>query len=370
MKVLLTGGGTGGHLFPAIAIAEEILRQKPEANIAFAGTERGIEATEVPKRNFTLHLISAVALKRGVSVQSFFENLKFPFRLKQSLNEAEELLFQEEPDVVVGTGGFVSFPVMWAAQDLGIPTLVQEQNSKPGWATRLLAGRADEAHLSFEESRRYFSKRVPCINTGNPTRRFEPASPEAARRFFKVDSTRKTLLVFGGSLGARSLNTAIETHLDDLLDRVNLIWQIGKTDFQTLASRIQARENLWFSAFIDRMDLAYSAADLVLCRAGASTIAELLNMGMASVLVPYPFAADNHQYFNAKALSDNGAAVLIPNDEVGSERAYKQILSLIENDAKREAMKEVARKLGKPNAAKEIAESVIRLASHKKVAHA
>lgn len=370
MKVLLTGGGTGGHLFPAIAIAEEILRQKPDAIIAFAGTERGIEASEVPKRNFTLHLISAVAVKRGISFQSFFENLKLPFRLMQSLNEAKELLDQEEPDVVIGTGGFVSFPVVWAAQDFAIPTLIQEQNSKPGWATRLLAARADEVHLSFEASRQYFSKRVPCVVTGNPTRRFEQTTPEDARRFFKLDPTRKTLLVFGGSLGARSLNEAIEKRLDDLRRHVNLIWQIGKTDFDAIASRIQPRENLWFSAFIDRMDFAYSAADLVLCRAGASTIAELLNIGMASVLVPYPFAADNHQYFNAKALSDKGAAVLIPNNEISSESAYRQILSLIENDAQRQAMKQMAKKLGKPNAAKEIAESAIRLGSQKKEAHA
>ncbi len=370
VKVLLTGGGTGGHLFPAIAIAEEILRQKPDATIAFAGTERGIEASEVPKRDFTLHLISAVSVKRGYSLQSLFENLKFPFRLMQSVNEAKDLLEQEEPDIVIGTGGFVSFPVVWAAQDFGIPTLIQEQNAKPGWATRLLAARADEVCLSFEESRRYFSKRVPCLMTGNPTRRFELTTPEEARRFFKLDPARKTLLVFGGSLGARSLNTAIERRLNDLLGHVNLIWQIGKTDFDMLAARIQPRANLWFSAFIDRMDFAYSAADLVVCRAGASTIAEILNIGMASLLVPYPFAADNHQYLNAKALSDKGAAVLIPNDEIASEGAYRQILELIEDDEKRNAMKARAKKLGKPNAAKEIAESAIRLASQRKEAHA
>ncbi len=367
MKVLLTGGGTGGHLFPAIAIAEEILRQKPEAKIAFAGTERGIEATEVPKRNFTLHLISAVAFKRGYSLKSLFENLKFPFRLMQSIDEAKELLEQEEPDVVIGTGGFVSFPVVWAAQDFGIPTLIQEQNAKPGWATRWLAARADEVHLTFESSRHYFSKRMPCVMTGNPTRRFELVAPEEARCFFKVNPMRKTLLVFGGSLGARSLNTAIEKRLDDLLTRVNVIWQIGKTDYEAVATRVQPKENLWLSAFIDRMDLAYSAADLVLCRAGASTIAELTNIGMASVLVPYPFAADNHQYFNAKALSEKGAAILIPNDEISSDESYKKILSLLEDDAKRKAMKQVAKTLGKPNAAEQIAQSAIRLASQKMV---
>ncbi len=366
MKVLLTGGGTGGHLFPAIAIAEEILRQKPDATIAFAGTERGIEATEVPKRNFTLHLISAVAFKRGISLKSFFENMLFPFRLIESLNEAKELLLQEEPDVVIGTGGFVSFPVVWAAQSAGIPTLIQEQNSKPGWATRLLAKSANEVHLSFEDSRRYFSKHIPCFVTGNPIRRFELTTPENARQYFKLEPTRKTLLVFGGSLGARSLNNAVEKWLNELLQHVNLIWQTGKTDYEDIAKRVQPRDNLWFNAFIDRMDIAYSAADLVLCRAGASTIAELTAIGMASILVPYPFAAQNHQYFNAKALAEKGAAVLIPNDEIGSQSAYKQILELIENDTKRQAIKAAAKQLGKPNAAKIIAENAIRLASNNK----
>ncbi len=368
MKVLLAGGGTGGHLFPAIAIAEEILRKKPDAQVAFVGTERGIEATEIPKRNFTLHLIQAVAFKRGFSWQSFFENLKLPFRLLASLDEAKALIDQEEPDVVIGTGGYVSLPVVWAAQDFGVPTLIQEQNSKPGWATRLLARRADEVCLSFDDSRRYFSKRTPCVVIGNPTRHFECVSPVEARQCFKVNPERKTLLVFGGSLGARSINTAIEKRLDELLKRANLIWQTGKTDYESIAARVKPRENLWFGAFIDRMDLAYSAADLVLCRAGASTIAELTNIGMASVLVPYPFAAGNHQYFNARALAEKGAAELIDNRDIASDAAYQKIMLLLEDDKKRQAMKEAAKKLGKPDAAKKIAESAIRLACQKKSA--
>ncbi|MCS6987950.1 MAG: undecaprenyldiphospho-muramoylpentapeptide beta-N-acetylglucosaminyltransferase [Chloroherpetonaceae bacterium] len=362
MKALFAGGGTGGHFFPAVAIAEEILRQKPDAQVAFAGTERGIEATEAPKRNFTLHFVSAVAFKRGFSPQALFENLKFPFRLLESVSDARELLDQEEPDVVVGTGGFVSFPVVWAAQEFGVPTLLQEQNSKPGWATRVLATRADEVHLSFEDSRRFFSKRVQCFVTGNPTRRFERVLPETARQFFNLDPKRKTLLVFGGSLGARSLNGAVEKWLDELLTRANVIWQTGKTDYDNIASRVQPRENLWRNAFIDRMDLAYSAADLALCRAGASTIAELTNVGVAAVLVPYPFAADNHQYFNAKALADKGAAELVLDDAIASRASFEKIVSLLEDDQRREAMRERAKRLGKPDAAKVIAERVIRLA--------
>lgn len=365
MKALFAGGGTGGHLFPAIAIAEEILRQRPSATVAFAGTERGIEATEVPKRNFTLHVISAVAFKRGLSMQALFENLKFPFRLLQSIDEARDLIDQEEPDVVIGTGGFVSFPVVWAAQEFGVPTILQEQNAKPGWATRLLARRADETHLSFEDSRRYLPKRARCFITGNPTRRFELAPPEQARQCFKLDPKRKTLLAFGGSLGARSLNKAIEQWLDELLKRANVIWQTGKTDYERVASNLKPRENLWVGAFIDRMDLAYSAADLALCRAGASTIAELTTLGIAAILAPYPFAADNHQCFNAKALADRGAAELVLDSELGSRSAFEKIVALLEDDAKRETMKREAKKLGKPDAAKIIAERAIRLASHR-----
>jgi UDP-N-acetylglucosamine--N-acetylmuramyl-(pentapeptide) pyrophosphoryl-undecaprenol N-acetylglucosamine transferase len=360
MKILFAGGGTGGHLFPAIAIAQEILKLKPDALISFAGTERGIEATVVPKEGFTLHLIAAVSFKRGWSAQMLFDNLKFPFGVWQSIKEAEGLIDQEEPDAVVGTGGFVSFPTLKAAQSFGIPTLIQEQNSKPGWATRVLARAADEVHLSFESSRGFFKQSIKTFITGNPTREFARCDKTVAREFFGVSPVRKTLFVFGGSLGARSLNTAIENRLNDLLTHCNLIWQTGKLDYDKIKARVGIKENLWYSPFIDRMDVAYAAADLVLCRAGASTIAELTNLGLASILVPYPFAADNHQYFNAKALADTAAAELILDSEL--ETSFEKIGLLLNDDKKLSAMSMASLKLAKPRAAATIAKRVIDLA--------
>jgi UDP-N-acetylglucosamine--N-acetylmuramyl-(pentapeptide) pyrophosphoryl-undecaprenol N-acetylglucosamine transferase len=361
MKIIFAGGGTGGHLFPAIAIAQEILKQQSDAQIAFAGTEKGIEFTEVQKQGFPLHLVPAAAFKRGFSARALFDNLKFPFRVWESINEAKVLLDQEEPDVVVGTGGFVSFPVVWAAQSFGIPTLIQEQNSKPGWATRTLARKADEVHLAFDSSKTFFSSGIKTVVSGNPTRRFERIKTNEARQFFGLNPLRQTLFVFGGSLGARSLNTFVESNLDALLREANVIWQTGKTNYADIEKRIGKKENLWYSAFIDRMDYGYAAADLVMCRAGASTLGELTSLGAASVLVPYPFAADNHQYFNAKALADKNAALLIEDAKLAA--SFETVKSLLNDDVKQSAMKSECVKLGKPNAAAAIAARVIQLAS-------
>jgi len=361
MRIIFAGGGTGGHLYPAVAIAEQVLKLEPNAVISFVGTEKGIESTEIPKLGYTLHIISAVSLKRGFSLKTLFENLKFPFQFYESLNECKRLLFQEEPDVVVGTGGFVSAPVVWQAQQWGIPTLIQEQNAKPGLATRWLARRADEVHLSFLESLDYFDRDEVFV-TGNPTRELKVYPKAEACDFFGIDAMRKTLLVFGGSLGARSINRAVAAWLEQALERFNVIWQTGKLDFESIAERVGKKKNLWLGAFIDRMDYAYSAADLVLCRAGASTLAELCNLGMAAVLVPYPFAAANHQVHNAAALAAQGAAEMILDKDIGSTSAKQKIFDLMENDEQRLTMRANAKKHARPNAALKIAKRVIQLA--------
>jgi len=362
MKLIFAGGGTGGHLFPAIAIAQEILRTRPETSIQFVGTERGIEATSVPKHGFTLHLIPVAGVKRGFSTKTLFENLKVPIRLQQSLKACNEILEREKPTAVIGTGGFVSGPIVWAAQSKHIPTLIQEQNSMPGVTTRLLSLRANEVHLSFEESKTYIRRTKGLFITGNPTRQFEVHSPAEAKAFFSLDENRKTLLIFGGSLGARAINQAIEKRLDEWLERVNLIWQTGKLDFAKIHARVGTRKNLWCNAFIDRMDMAYAAADLAVCRAGASTLAEITNLGKPSVLVPYPYAAANHQFFNAKSLAENEAALLIENKDIAHENTKTEIFSLLENDSHLKQMSKNSLKLGKPLATRTIAEHVIRLA--------
>jgi UDP-N-acetylglucosamine--N-acetylmuramyl-(pentapeptide) pyrophosphoryl-undecaprenol N-acetylglucosamine transferase len=361
MRIIFAGGGTGGHLFPAIAIAQETLRLKPDAVVSFVGTEKGIEATEVQKHGFPIHFISAVKLERGWSPKKLFENLKLPFRWKACLDECDRLIYQEEPDVVVGTGGFVSAPMVWAAYEWKIPTLIQEQNSMPGIATRILSWRADEVHLSFESSRQFF-KRDHVFVSGNPTRCFEKHDQQTARKFFGIDAKRKTLFVFGGSLGARSVNAALAAWLPELLQKFNVIWQTGKLDFTAVESRIGKKENLWVGAFIDRMDMAYAAADLVVCRAGASTLAELAILGMAAVLVPYPFAAGNHQFFNAKTLAENGAAMLIADAEIRSEQSKRKLIETLEDEQKLNAMKTACAKFAKPTAATDIAKRVIALA--------
>ncbi|NTW48532.1 MAG: undecaprenyldiphospho-muramoylpentapeptide beta-N-acetylglucosaminyltransferase [Chlorobiales bacterium] len=361
MKIIFAGGGTGGHLFPGVAIAQEILKIKHDTRILFVGTERGIEATEVPKLGFPLHIIPIAGIKRGFGLKELFENLKFPSRLLKSLLECRRLIEQIRPSAVVGTGGFVSGPVVLMAQMMGIPTLVQEQNSKPGITTRLLARRATEVHLSFEASRQFFSRKEKVFVTGNPTRDFAKRNPTEARRFFGLDPDKKTLLVFGGSLGARSINQAVESWLDSLPSDANLIWQTGRLEYDAIAKRVGKRQNVWYNAFIDRMDMAYSAADVVLCRAGASTIAELTNLGKPAILVPFPFAAGNHQYFNAKALSDKGAAVLIENKNIGQDQSKELILRLIDDRESQKSMAEACMKFGKPDAAATIAEHVVRL---------
>ncbi|ACF13301.1 UDP-N-acetylglucosamine--N-acetylmuramyl-(pentapeptide) pyrophosphoryl-undecaprenol N-acetylglucosamine transferase [Chloroherpeton thalassium ATCC 35110] len=362
MKLIFAGGGTGGHVFPAIAIAQEILRTQQNAEIQFVGTERGIEATAVPKQGFPMHLIPVAGVKRGFSPKELFENLKVPMRLQRSLSACHDILQREKPNVVIGTGGFVSGPIVWEAQSKKIPTLIQEQNSMPGVTTRLLSLRASEVHLSFEESKTYIRRTNGVFVTGNPTRQFQSHRPAQAKAFFSLDSTRKTLLVFGGSLGARSINQAIESNLEEWLEKFNLIWQTGKLDFADIATRIGSRKNLWYNAFIDQMDMAYAAADLAVCRAGASTLAEITHLGKPSVLVPYPYAAANHQFYNAKSLADNHAALLIENKDIGLETSKTEIMSLLQNESRLKQMSENSLKLGKPHATRIIAEHVIRLA--------
>ncbi|MBC8043688.1 MAG: undecaprenyldiphospho-muramoylpentapeptide beta-N-acetylglucosaminyltransferase [Rhizobacter sp.] len=360
MKFIFAGGGTGGHLYPAMAIATEVLRQRPDAEVQFVGTERGLEASVVPKQGFTLHLISVAGFRRGLSLQAFIDNLKFPFRLMKSLAECRTLIEQEQPDVVIGTGGFVSGPVLYAAQAAGIPTLVQEQNAKPGITTRLVARKADEVHLAFAEAKSFFNRQENLFLTGNPTRDFGEVDTKEAKSFFEMDATRRTVLIFGGSLGARSINTAIEKWIDELLEEVNVIWQTGKSDFESVKSRVGTKKNLWLGAYIDRMDYAYAASDVVICRAGASTLAELTWLGKASVLIPYPFAAANHQFFNAKSLADAGAAVMIEDKDLNL--AKEKIFALLKDKTKLENMRRESLKLGQPDATRIIAERAINLA--------
>jgi len=310
MKVLFAGGGTGGHLYPAVAMAQELQRMVPGVGILFAGTSRGIEAREIPRLGYRLHLLEVRGLKRGRSLKDMASNIGVVADFIGALAGAVALVGKERPDVVVGTGGFVSAPVLFAAQLLGRKTLIQEQNAFPGVTTRLLSALASEVQLSFEEAGRYLPKKKGVMISGNPARSFELVDAAAAREHFGLDPSRPTLLVFGGSRGARSINNAVLRNRELFGRAANILWQTGSLDFERISDACTPSRHLQVVPYIENMGIAYSATDLVLCRAGASSIAELTNLGKPSVLVPYPFATGDHQRHNARSLLHSGAAAV------------------------------------------------------------
>jgi UDP-N-acetylglucosamine--N-acetylmuramyl-(pentapeptide) pyrophosphoryl-undecaprenol N-acetylglucosamine transferase len=359
---MFAGGGTGGHLFPAIAIAEEIRRREPGAEILFVGTRQKIEARVVPGYGYGFRTIWISGFHRGLKLS----NLTFPFKVIVSIMQAISIIRDFRPHVVVGTGGYVSGPVLRAAIMLKLPTLIQEQNSYPGVTTRVLARKVNEVHLTFESSRRHLRRTDNVFVTGNPTRRdLENVDRIAACTYFgfSPEARKKTLLVFGGSLGAHTINQAVKLGLDRLVQgELRIIWQTGVEDYPD-AGRDAARYprgTVWVSAFIDRMDYAYVLSDLVISRAGATTLAELTRLGKPSILVPYPHAAADHQTENARTLASQGAAELLTDREV-SEKLVATVDALL-SSGQLESMGTQSKKLGKPAAAGEIAQRVIHLA--------
>ncbi|MDL1892593.1 undecaprenyldiphospho-muramoylpentapeptide beta-N-acetylglucosaminyltransferase [Sphingobacteriales bacterium CHB3] len=364
LRICFAGGGTGGHLFPGLAIADEIRRRIPDAEITFIGTKQKIEARVVPQRGYNFVPIWISGFRRSLKLS----NLLFPVKVAVSLVQSFFLMKKMKPDVVVGTGGYVCGPPLYLATMLGIPTLIQEQNSYPGVTTRRLAHRVDEVHLSFESSRRYLRRFDNVWVSGNPTRAtLGTVSREAGAEKFGIDPAITTLLVFGGSLGATSLNNEVARALPDLLRLgIQLIWQTGEGDFERIAAFAEslsqdANRRVRVLKFIENMEYAYAAADIVACRAGASTLAELTVVGLASVLVPYPFAAANHQEENARAMVEAEAAVMVRDKEL-KDQFLAAVAGLITDTAKRNIMSEKAKALGKREAASTLADAVMRLA--------
>ena len=362
LRVIFAGGGTGGHLFPAIAIAEEIKKQVPDATILFIGTKDKIEARVVPQKGFQFETIWISGFQRGLRIKNFI----FPLKVVISLMQAYSIIKYFQPDVVIGTGGYVSGPVLRAAILARIPTLIHEQNSYPGVTTRLLAPKVNEVHLTFESSKRYFHDFKNIYVTGNPTREdLESAAREEALAYFGFEASehKAIVLIFGGSLGAHSINEAVENCLDKLINNnVRLIWQTGKEDYEhvIVAAKKLSPKMVWVSPFIDRMDYAYCASDLVVCRAGATTIAEITRLGKPAILVPYPHAAANHQFENAKSLVDAGAAEMLNDSEI-NDKLFTTILNTLTPE-RLSYMGEQSKKLGKPDASKILAQRIINLA--------
>ncbi len=362
MNVLFAGGGTGGHLYPAIAMAGELRKLVPDVVISFVGTTGGIEATEVPRLGYRLHLIPVRGLKRGRALADFVANIGVITDFVAALGRAAALIAREAPDVVVGTGGFVSAPLLLAAQLMRKKTLIQEQNAFPGVTTKLLAALASEVHLSFDDARRFIRNKKRLFVTGNPARSFAMPQQVAAREYFALSEERPTLLVFGGSRGARSINNAVLEGVDLITASANLVWQTGALDFERIKSKMQPSPYIWVAPYIEEMGVAYGAADLVLCRAGASSLAELTNLGKPSVLVPYPYATGDHQRHNARAFVTGGAAMLVEDDRLGQQASIKNILELLHDKEKLKRMGAASRKLAYPDSAHQLALRIISLA--------
>lgn len=356
-RFLFAGGGTGGHLFPAVAVAEQIREMKPEADILFVGTKDRIEGRVVPKLGFKFKSIWI----KGFSRKFNLENLLFPIRLIVSLIQSLIINISFKPKVALGSGGYVAGPAIWASSIMGAKIILIEQNSYPGVTTRLLERYASEVHLSFEESKKYLRKINVQSITGNPVRKDLGRMKKVdAVKEFSLSAEKKTLLVLGGSLGARTINEAMAESLKILEEKnVQVIWQTGKNYYEKF--KLLNSINIKVYDFIENMNVAYSSCDLLLARAGATTIAEILNLGIPTILVPSPNVAEDHQYLNAKSLSDKQAAILIEDKNLKNELA-KSVLKTLESEKKLNELKMNSLAMAKPDAAKVIAQSAIKFA--------
>jgi UDP-N-acetylglucosamine--N-acetylmuramyl-(pentapeptide) pyrophosphoryl-undecaprenol N-acetylglucosamine transferase len=353
-KFLFAGGGTGGHLFPAVAVAEKIRSILPDSDILFVGTKTKIEGRLVPKLGFKFKSIWIKGFSRRIS----FNNLLFPLRLVVSLVQSIVINLKFRPSVAIGTGGYVAGPAIWGSSLVGAKIILIEQNSYPGVTTKLLQNQADEIHLSYEDSKKYFRNERKLHMTGNPVREdLVRMNKSDALQKFGLNPKKKTLLILGGSLGASSINSAIRANLKNLTSKdIQLIWQTGKAYYEKYKDMSSGM--VWISAFIENMNEAYSACDIVLARSGATTIAEILFLGVPAILVPSPNVAENHQYFNARSLVDKGAAVLLEDKKL-NENFVEEVLANLLDDSRLSEMSRVAKQLSRPDATSVIANRAI-----------
>lgn len=357
-KFILSGGGTGGHIYPAIAIANALKQRFPDADILFVGAEDKMEMQKVPQAGYAIEGLWIAGLQRKLTLQ----NMMFPFKLLSSLWKSRRILNRFQPDVVIGTGGFASGPLLQMANSKGIPTLIQEQNSYPGITNKLLSKKANTICVAYENLERFFPKEK-IVFTGNPVRQdlLELSDKrEEGQTYFKLDPKKKTLLVLGGSLGARRINQLLAKELDFLLEQgIQVYWQCGKLYFEEY-KHLNEKPNVQVTAFIDRMDLIYAAVDVVISRAGASSVSELCLVGKPTLFIPSPNVAEDHQTKNAKAIVDKGGAVLLREDEL-DEKFESTFSMLLSDENWQQELCQNSKKLAKPNATRDIVEEIIKL---------
>ncbi len=362
ISILISGGGTGGHIFPAISIANAVKEQCPDADILFVGADNRMEMERVPAAGYPIKGLPVSGFNRT----NLLANFKVVWRLAKSLRQARRIVKEFHPDIAVGVGGYASGPTLWAAARQGVPTLIQEQNSYAGVTNKLLASKAQAICVAYEGMERFFPA-DRLVLTGNPVRQ-ELCNPlitrEEAVAFFGLDPSKKTILLIGGSLGALTLNTAVVESLPEIVKSgVQFIWQCGKGFDQQGKSALEAvgnPVNVKQMPFISRMDLAYKIADLVISRAGASSISELCLLGKPVILVPSPNVAEDHQTKNAEALSSKGAAILV-RDAEARQRLMPCALSVVHDEETLQAMRQEIVKLAQRDSAARIAEMVLKI---------
>ena len=359
-RFIFAGGGTGGHLYPAIAVAQQLMELKPDAEILFVGTKTKIEANVVPALGFKFRTIWI----SGFSRQLTLRNLLFPVKLITALLQSLKIMISFKPNVVIGTGSYIAGPVVWAASVLGAKIILLEQNSYPGITNRLLEKKAEEIHLSFEESKKYFRQEAKLKLTGNPIRiNLVKKDKDVSKKQFGFDNEKKTLFITGGSLGAKSINESIAKNIERVKDyNLQVIWQTGKLYFDKY--KHFESDSIKVLSFVDDMSAAYSAADLVVARAGATTIAEVSFLGVPVLFIPSPNVAANHQYKNAMALKDIEAGEVINDTEIESNLLNK-IESMINDEDLLKKFSMNIKSISKPDAAKVIAERAIMLAERR-----
>ena len=357
INILISGGGTGGHIYPAIAIANELKLRYPDANFLFVGAKDKMEMEKVPQAGYDIKGLWISGVQRKLTS----DNLSFPFKLMSSLWNASKIIKKFKPDVAIGTGGFASGPTLIMAGKKGIPTLIQEQNSYPGITNKLLSKKAKKICVAYDNLERFFPLNK-IVKTGNPVRQdllSIHTKREEGQTFFKLDKSKKTVFVLGGSLGARKINELIASNLDFFEKQdVQLIWQCGKLYFEEY-KKYNAKENVQVHQFINKMDFGYAAADVIISRAGASSVSELCIVGKPVIFIPSPNVAEDHQTKNAKSIVDKQAALMIKESNLDTFSVVFE--SLMKDTGKQETLSKNIKELALPSATKNIVDEIEKL---------
>lgn len=360
MKVIISGGGTGGHIFPAISIANAIKNRYPEAEFLFVGAEGRMEMRKVPEAGYKIVGLPVAGFDR----KKLYRNFSVLYKLQKSLFLARKTIKSFKPDIAIGVGGYASGPLLKVAASKGIPTLIQEQNSYPGVTNKLLAKRAKKICVAYDGMERFFDK-SKIVLTGNPCRQslFSGVSREEACNFFELDPKKKTILVIGGSLGSKTINTSFAQNKEQIPEDVQVLWQSGEFYYPELYLELSHTENhtsFKLFDFIQRMDMAYALADLVVSRAGASSISELSLLKKPAILIPSPNVAEDHQTKNAMALVDQNAAILVKDDEA-IDNLVQIAVDTVKDEEKLTTLSNNIQKFAHEDAANKIVNEIIKI---------